>query len=441
MEAIKCPNCGSEKVKELTEEKYVCLACDNVFLVHNLSKEFRETDIHISQVHQDISQKLDEIKVVSGDNNAEIQECLFQAEESLEQGDDLQAYKDFKKYSMIKPESSIGYEGMYRAIRSDFMEDAGEYEVIDDSTTMDNIFYGLHDGFDVLKKAMECEDCQKDNLLSKTLEFYKKSAHTLLSRMVSYQLYEDSEAIKKSKDNVSEEIKTVTMIYQEDIEKAENLMAQSRNKIDTIKNTPKSTAGTIKKTVPLLILLILFLLSSGFLKIVFIIAMVIAAFIIFRNKEEVELQFIKNCQQEIESKQKNIDFLKEASAKLNEIKALQIDDMEHIICNEWNKGQSAEEFYQQYKAAVQRKIEEQQEEERRQAELLEGYYCIELTNWGSDPKRVRDILLEYCSSPQWVKEQYKNRAVCRVNNFRKTRAYELQDKLIKSGAFVNVHQM
>ena len=49
MEAIKCPNCGSEKVKELTEEKYACLACDNIFLVHNLSKEFRQTDAHITR--------------------------------------------------------------------------------------------------------------------------------------------------------------------------------------------------------------------------------------------------------------------------------------------------------------------------------------------------------------------------------------------------------
>lgn len=24
MKAIKCPNCGSEQVKELTEEKYAC---------------------------------------------------------------------------------------------------------------------------------------------------------------------------------------------------------------------------------------------------------------------------------------------------------------------------------------------------------------------------------------------------------------------------------
>ena len=44
MKAIKCPNCGSEQVKELTEEKYACMACDNVFLIHNHSKEFRKTD-------------------------------------------------------------------------------------------------------------------------------------------------------------------------------------------------------------------------------------------------------------------------------------------------------------------------------------------------------------------------------------------------------------
>ena len=51
MKAIKCPNCGSEQVKELTEEKYACMACDNVFLIHNHSKEFRKTDEHISSMH------------------------------------------------------------------------------------------------------------------------------------------------------------------------------------------------------------------------------------------------------------------------------------------------------------------------------------------------------------------------------------------------------
>ncbi len=61
MVAIKCPNCGSEKVQGLTEEKYACLACDNIFLVHNSSKEFRKTDEHIESVHSDLSSKIDVI--------------------------------------------------------------------------------------------------------------------------------------------------------------------------------------------------------------------------------------------------------------------------------------------------------------------------------------------------------------------------------------------
>ena len=53
MKAIKMPKLReSEQVKELTEEKYACMACDNVFLIHNHSKEFRKTDEHISSMHQ-----------------------------------------------------------------------------------------------------------------------------------------------------------------------------------------------------------------------------------------------------------------------------------------------------------------------------------------------------------------------------------------------------
>lgn len=61
MKAIKCPNCGSEQVKELTEEKYACMACDNVFLIHNHSKEFRKTDEHISSMHQDLKDDISKL--------------------------------------------------------------------------------------------------------------------------------------------------------------------------------------------------------------------------------------------------------------------------------------------------------------------------------------------------------------------------------------------
>lgn len=66
MEAIKCPNCGSERVEEISEEKYQCLSCDNTFLIHNLSKEFKMTDKHIEDVHNDLKEIISNIVVNGG---------------------------------------------------------------------------------------------------------------------------------------------------------------------------------------------------------------------------------------------------------------------------------------------------------------------------------------------------------------------------------------
>ena len=66
MEAIKCPNCGSEKCKELTKEQWQCLACDNIFLIYDSSKEFRQTDEHISEVHEDLKNQIKELAQKSG---------------------------------------------------------------------------------------------------------------------------------------------------------------------------------------------------------------------------------------------------------------------------------------------------------------------------------------------------------------------------------------
>ena len=106
MEAIKCPNCGSEKVKELTEEKYACLACDNIFLVHNLSKEFRQTDAHITDMHEDINEKLDNlsknVNSVTINSNAQAsraKEILIEAQDNFDRGKYCEAYAGFKKYT------------------------------------------------------------------------------------------------------------------------------------------------------------------------------------------------------------------------------------------------------------------------------------------------------------------------------------------------------
>ena len=84
MKAIKCPNCGSEQVKELTEEKYACMACDNVFLIHNHSKEFRKTDEHISSMHQDLK---DDISKLMNSNNIDPDAIIEKAEQHLKKKD------------------------------------------------------------------------------------------------------------------------------------------------------------------------------------------------------------------------------------------------------------------------------------------------------------------------------------------------------------------
>lgn len=65
MEEIKCPSCGSGAVRKITEEKYECMACDNLFLVHNLSKEFLKTDEHIENIHQDLKKTIENINLTA----------------------------------------------------------------------------------------------------------------------------------------------------------------------------------------------------------------------------------------------------------------------------------------------------------------------------------------------------------------------------------------
>ena len=108
MEAIKCPNCGSEKVKELTEEKYACLACDNIFLVHNLSKEFRQTDAHITDMHEDINEKLDNLSknvnsvtVNSNSQASRAKEILIEAQDNLTEENIARLMPDLKNIQAL----------------------------------------------------------------------------------------------------------------------------------------------------------------------------------------------------------------------------------------------------------------------------------------------------------------------------------------------------
>ena len=60
------------------------MACDNVFLIHNHSKEFRKTDEHISSMHQDLK---DDISKLMNSNNIDPDAIIEKAEQHLKKKD------------------------------------------------------------------------------------------------------------------------------------------------------------------------------------------------------------------------------------------------------------------------------------------------------------------------------------------------------------------
>ena len=442
MEAIKCPNCGSEKVKELTDEKWVCLACDNVFLVHNLSKEFRQTDEHISEVHKDIAQKLSEIKEVSkNDNNNNLNEILFNAEEELSHGDFLKSYTEFKRYSVMAPQSSIGYEGMFRALTGDYNDDAGDYKVINKSATIDTCLDGLHDGFDTLKKALECEDCNKDTVLEKVLKFYRRSAKSLLPRFLYGDLANcDDEFMQSLYDEITSDfrkyLKDSIRNYEEKERAKEAYIAENKIKQEEFEklSSKEKSKKRGKQLLPLLISIIISVLiwshEGWFLHIVNIIALLFIAIVnvLFIFGSEPVDSGLRN--EGIDEYQRNKDVL----SLLDKIDALDKNDMERMICDEWDKGVGVDQLYQNYLDIRKRKEAAAREKE-------EGYYEVIVNNWGLNPETVRNILRANCADPSSVENPYQNRAAYRLYGLRKSVAYDLQDQLVRNGASAVVNKM
>lgn len=178
MEAIKCPNCGSEKVKELTEEKYVCLGCDNIFLVHNLSKEFRQTDAHIADVHQDLK---DDIKKIVNMNIVDTDALIEKAEQHLKMEDWDMAVDLYNKAAEDNPNKSRAWYGLYKALTGNF-EAVNRYALyVCDGNYLDEddkelgsqaFFYG--NGF--VKRALECDDADKSGIINNVTSFIEKCA-------------------------------------------------------------------------------------------------------------------------------------------------------------------------------------------------------------------------------------------------------------------------
>lgn len=370
MEAIKCPNCGSEKVQELTEEKYICLACDNVFLVHNLSKEFRKTDAHISDVHEDLSKKLDSLNVnlktiesVGSVDNTKVKEILFEAEQTLQAGKFLESYMLFKKYTVFVPDSYVGYEGMFRALTNDYQDDAGEYKTLAEG---DNIYDCLLDGTDVLKKALECEDADKDDILAKYEMFYTRSAETL-KRLK----YGTEEEIKTQEESRKE---TVIQQHEQSLEAAEQKIKKIEQQIENANASKVRVAdfkqlsesekkkAIIKGWIPFIIMVVISIAFWGrmgiLLHIIDIIAIVVTVFVgLAATPAEISDDELNQKKQDLKEAEAALEELKKRDVRkeLEEVNTedfvnqeSNIEKFMRLICENNTKIFTADELYRSY---------------------------------------------------------------------------------------------
>lgn len=379
MEAIKCPNCGSEKVQELTEEKYVCLACDNVFLIHNLSKEFRQTDAHISEVHADISKKINDLHVgmqnISVEASGDVSKAkmvLNTAEEALKKGDFLKAYKEFQTYTVLMPDSYVGYEGMFRALTDNYMDDAGQYKRISSDMTEATVRNLLADGTDVLSKALQCEDCNKGDLLNKYKEYYERSLETLQERILYNTNPNDVEGILKLDEKKEGEISNIRELIEQCESGIEQTNAQIVKNKEYVESSQKAVAEfnalseaeqtaimkrkKIKSGVTFGVVLILAILLWGrvglFLHIVEVVAVLVVGFFCISslsapsvyegNESELE-QKLEKQKNELQALQEKL-LVAQGNRKID----VDLDELENFILTNNSIAKSAEELYEKY---------------------------------------------------------------------------------------------
>ncbi|MGN0151653.1 MAG: zinc ribbon domain-containing protein [Wujia sp.] len=282
MIAIKCPNCGSEKVQSLTEEKYVCLACDNVFLVHNASKEFRQTDEHISNVHADISSQLADIQnsvqrqntnqgmdvdyvfqqamnLLNTDNNAaedifiDIAEehpwcykgwyglclCITEKECISDFGANVELlYKRYQKMILCADLPADKKEFMLQQIKSSFekfyqsaCDDISNNTVLNDEASLENILDFINDA-DKWSDIFSDIILKRDNLLkqlkSATQNIIQASKSQYNNKMdsLNMQLREAQQNV----DNKKYSFEQQRMSIQQQISSADNTIAHNQKK-------------------------------------------------------------------------------------------------------------------------------------------------------------------------------------------------------------------
>lgn len=160
MEEIKCPSCGSGAVRKITDEKYECMACDNLFLVHNLSKEFQKTDEHIENIHQDLKKTIENINltaaVAGGSGRDGLDNRYKNAMTLLKQGNISAAQQAFNK---IKNDFIWSYKGYYGLALCEIQKDRPEWNAVGEYIQKLNL---CEDVTPDIKAEME-KFCQMEN--------------------------------------------------------------------------------------------------------------------------------------------------------------------------------------------------------------------------------------------------------------------------------------
>ena len=333
MEAIKCPNCGSEKVKELTEEKYACLACDNIFLVHNLSKEFRQTDAHITDMHEDINEKLDNlsknVNSVTINSNAQAsraKEILIEAQDNFDRGKYCEAYAGFKKYTGFEPDSCVGYEGMYKVILK-----------LKGNTSTEKDKYA---GYDLLNKMISCKDCDKEAVLTPMMQQYVAEKTETESRNLENEVNNACAENGIKNNGVEDGIKALIEFYEKQKDTTEKRYEQYREssikdyeEYSAMSDEEKKKKKLLKLIAPVIIGVLSLILLHGFFRWVVVIIAVIWAWLSTAapSKWDEDSSDSNKWKDSINSNQTRADYWKTKEERLNDKEEFTISDMESVI--------------------------------------------------------------------------------------------------------------
>ncbi|MCR4590000.1 MAG: hypothetical protein K5668_04210 [Lachnospiraceae bacterium] len=204
MQAIQCPNCGYGSCTQIDDEKWSCPACDHIFTVHNLSREFRATDEHISQVHQDLKASIKNIGRMADRNYLDEESTLEKAETHLRNGDFPAAEECFSEVAEEYPMHSAGWYGRFRAITGNFTQ-VERYALflcggIPAEFDRELVNEGVQFlGCDDVRKALSCEDADEETIVGEVADF--------LGRCAEYGKQEAEETILDAKESYKDVIK------------------------------------------------------------------------------------------------------------------------------------------------------------------------------------------------------------------------------------------